>query len=90
MYVSQQLYFQDNQSTYQDGMAVDIPLAVLVNGNTASAAEVMTAFVFGYKDLALLDPSFYTRDIKNILLAARQEFRNFFKGKIVIVAVAWG
>ena len=52
------------------------------------AAEVMTAFVFGYKDLALLDPSFYTRDIKNILLAARQEFRNFFKGKIVIVAVA--
>lgn len=52
------------------------------------AAEVMTAFVFGYKDLALLDPSFYTRDIKNILLAARQEFRNFFKGKIVVVSVS--
>ena len=52
------------------------------------AAEVMTAFVFGYKDLALLDPSFYTRDIKNILLTARQEFRNFFKGKIVIVSVS--
>ena len=52
------------------------------------AAEVMTAFVFGYKDLALLDPTFYTRDIKDILLAARQEFRNFFKGSIVVVSVS--
>jgi carboxyl-terminal processing protease len=34
---------QDNQATYQDGIATDIPLAVVVNGNTASAAEVMTA-----------------------------------------------
>jgi len=34
---------QDNQSTFKDGIAVDTPLAVVVNSNTASAAEVMTA-----------------------------------------------
>lgn len=33
----------DAQSTFQDGVAVDTPLAILVNANTASAAEVMTA-----------------------------------------------
>ncbi len=33
----------DNQSTYQDGIDLDSPLAIVVNGNTASAAEVMTA-----------------------------------------------
>lgn len=33
----------DAQSTYQDGTVLDAPLAILVNGNTASAAEVMTA-----------------------------------------------
>lgn len=33
----------DAQSTFQDGIAVDYPLAIVVNGNTASAAEVMTA-----------------------------------------------
>mmetsp|Transcript_1903 Transcript_1903/g.2553 ORF Transcript_1903/g.2553 Transcript_1903/m.2553 type:complete len:497 (-) Transcript_1903:3211-4701(-) len=33
----------DAQSTFQDGMVLDAPLVVLVNGNTASAAEVMTA-----------------------------------------------
>ena len=52
------------------------------------AAEVMTAFVFGYSALNNLDPSFYTQDIKNILLAARQEFRNYLKGNIVVVSVA--
>ena len=35
--------YQDNQSTYQDGSVLNIPLAVVVDGNTASAAEVMTA-----------------------------------------------
>jgi len=34
---------QDNQMTYQDGSVLDEPLAIVVNGNTASAAEVMTA-----------------------------------------------
>mmetsp|Transcript_18298 Transcript_18298/g.26710 ORF Transcript_18298/g.26710 Transcript_18298/m.26710 type:complete len:333 (+) Transcript_18298:404-1402(+) len=34
---------QDNQSTYQDGMELERPLVVVVNKNTASAAEVMTA-----------------------------------------------
>jgi len=34
---------QDNQSTYKDGIDLDSPLAIVVNGNTASAAEVMTA-----------------------------------------------
>jgi Periplasmic protease len=34
---------QDNQFTYQDGPELDTPLVVVVNGNTASAAEVMTA-----------------------------------------------
>lgn len=34
---------QDNQSTYKDGSVLNIPLAVVVDGNTASAAEVMTA-----------------------------------------------
>lgn len=52
------------------------------------AAEVMTAFVFGYSALNNLDPNFYTQDIKNILLAARQEFRNYLKGNIVVVSVA--
>eukprot|EP00551_Chaetoceros_affinis_P007529 CAMPEP_0203684566 /NCGR_PEP_ID=MMETSP0090-20130426/48102_1 /ASSEMBLY_ACC=CAM_ASM_001088 /TAXON_ID=426623 /ORGANISM="Chaetoceros affinis, Strain CCMP159" /LENGTH=419 /DNA_ID=CAMNT_0050553743 /DNA_START=534 /DNA_END=1793 /DNA_ORIENTATION=+ len=33
----------DAQSTFQDGIALDSPIAVVVNGNTASAAEVMTA-----------------------------------------------
>lgn len=33
----------DAQSTFQDGSEVNVPLAILVNGNTASAAEVMTA-----------------------------------------------
>jgi len=33
----------DAQSTFQDGIAVDYPLAIVVNANTASAAEVMTA-----------------------------------------------
>ena len=52
------------------------------------AAEVMTALVFGYASVRQLDPSFYTQDIKNILLAARQEFRNYLKGNIVVVSVA--
>eukprot|EP00979_Chaetoceros_neogracilis_P002571 scaffold435_cov275-Chaetoceros_neogracile.AAC.23 len=34
---------QDNQLTFQDGSVLDEPLAIVVNGNTASAAEVMTA-----------------------------------------------
>ncbi|GFH60776.1 hypothetical protein CTEN210_17252 [Chaetoceros tenuissimus] len=34
---------QDNQATYKDGSYLDTPLVILVNGNTASAAEVMTA-----------------------------------------------
>jgi len=34
---------QDNQITYQDGTELETPLAIVVNGNTASAAEVMTA-----------------------------------------------
>jgi len=33
----------DAQSTFQDGVVLDSPVAVVVNGNTASAAEVMTA-----------------------------------------------
>ncbi len=33
----------DAQSTFQDGVFSDSPIAVVVNGNTASAAEVMTA-----------------------------------------------
>ncbi len=33
----------DAQSTYQDGPVLDTPLVLVVNSNTASAAEVMTA-----------------------------------------------
>lgn len=33
----------DAQATFQDGIALDYPLAIVVNANTASAAEVMTA-----------------------------------------------
>lgn len=33
----------DAQSTFQDGSVLDTPLVLLVNSNTASAAEVMTA-----------------------------------------------
>ena len=33
----------DAQSTFQDGADINLPIALLVNGNTASAAEVMTA-----------------------------------------------
>ena len=34
---------KDDQLTYQDGSVLDEPLAIVVNGNTASAAEVMVA-----------------------------------------------
>lgn len=33
----------DSQTTYQDGIDLDSPLVLVVDGNTASAAEVMTA-----------------------------------------------
>lgn len=33
----------DAQSTYQDGIDLESPLVIVVDGNTASAAEVMTA-----------------------------------------------
>jgi carboxyl-terminal processing protease len=34
---------KDDQLTYQDGSVLEEPLAIVVNGNTASAAEVMVA-----------------------------------------------
>jgi len=43
VYVVDKKGVQDNQLTYQDGSVLDAPLAIVVNGNTASAAEVMTA-----------------------------------------------
>ncbi len=33
----------DNQSTNQDGIDLESPLAIIVSGNKASTAEVMTA-----------------------------------------------
>mmetsp|Transcript_7154 Transcript_7154/g.13581 ORF Transcript_7154/g.13581 Transcript_7154/m.13581 type:complete len:506 (+) Transcript_7154:117-1634(+) len=43
VYVVDKRGVQDNQFTYQDGPELDTPLVVVVNSNTASAAEVMTA-----------------------------------------------
>ena len=43
VYVVDKKGIVDAQSTYQDGIYLDQPLVVVVNGGTASAAEVMTA-----------------------------------------------
>lgn len=53
----------DDEIVCQDGHSVDLPMVVLVNGNTASASEIFTGIMKDYKKATIIGTKTYGKGI---------------------------
>ena len=53
----------DDEIVCQDGHSVDLPMVVLVNGNTASASEIFTGIMRDYKKATIIGTKTYGKGI---------------------------